>query len=157
MTDTTCPSCDAPAPAGARRCSGCGYRFVEDGPGLRERPSLKPVAFGGSALAALAVGVVLAASAVSTGDNDNSARSGAPQRHLDVLAEHPLGGRAAERLLAQLYIGPRDAGSASVDCTRRVAKPAHSVRRCIVRDAGGRERRVVLITTANGAEVISNP
>ena len=157
MTDTTCPSCDAPAPAGARRCSGCGYRFVEDGPGLRERPSLKPAAFGGSALAALAVGVVLAASAVSTGDDDNSARSGPPQRHLDVLAEHPLGGRAAERLLAQLYIGPRDAGSASVDCTRRVAKPAHSVRRCIVRDAGGRERRVVLITTANGAEVISNP
>ena len=31
MTDTTCPSCDAPAPDRARACARCGYRFFEDG------------------------------------------------------------------------------------------------------------------------------
>jgi len=54
MTDTTCPSCDAPAPAGARSCARCGYRFVEDaGPPRRPpRPGPRQVALGiGAALA----------------------------------------------------------------------------------------------------------
>jgi hypothetical protein len=155
MTDTTCPSCDAPAPAGARRCSRCGYRFLAAGPSPRERPSLRPVALGAGALAVAGVAVVLAVSALGT--DDDVARSSEPQPQLDVLSEHPIATSAAERLLKRRYIGMRNDESASVSCSGRVAKPAHSVRRCIVHYPGGIERRVVLLTTANGAEVISKP
>ena len=157
MSDTTCPSCDAPAPAGARRCSRCGYRFVEHAPGRHGRPSLRPVAFGGTALALLTAAAVLALNAVGTGDDGGATRSSATQSHLDILSAHPVGTRAAERLLDQRYIGVRDDESASVHCSGRVPKPAHSVRRCIVHYPGGVERRVVLLTMANGAEVISKP
>jgi hypothetical protein len=157
MTDTTCPSCDAPAPAGARRCPRCGYRFVEDGPGPHRRPSLRPAVLGGTALAVLTAAAVLAISAVDTGDDGRVARSSAARWQLEVLSERPLTTRAAERLLERRYLGVRDDESASVHCSGREAKPAHSVRRCMVRYPGGAERRVVLLTRANGAEVISNP
>jgi hypothetical protein len=156
MTDTTCPSCDAPAPAGARGCARCGYRFLEAGPGPRERPSLRPLALGGAALAVAGVAAVLAVGALG-GDGDDVARSSEPQRYLDILVPHPVSTSAAERLLKRRYFGARNDESATVQCSGRVAKPAHSVRRCIVHYPNGIERRVVLITSANGAEVISNP
>jgi ribosomal protein L40E len=156
MTDTTCPSCDAPAAAGARRCSRCGYRFVEDGgPGLRPRPSLTPVAFGGAALAVLAVAIILALRAGGT--DEELARGSASPPHLDILSKHPVRTGAAERLLARRYFGARNDESAFVHCSGRVPKPAHSVRRCIVHYPGGGRRRVVLLTSANGAEVLSQP
>jgi ribosomal protein L40E len=156
MTDTTCPSCDAPAPAGARSCRRCGYRFLEagPGPGPRERPSLRPLALYGGALAAAAVAAVLAVGALG-GEDGDVARSSA--RHLDILSEHPVSTPAAERLLKRRYIGTRNDESASVRCSGRVPKPAHSVRRCIVHYPGGIERTVVLLTSANGAEIISKP
>lgn len=156
MTDTTCPSCDAPASPGARRCSRCGYRFVEDGAGPHRRPPFRPAALGGIAVAVLTAGV-LALNAVGTGDDGGVASSSVAQRHLDILSEHPLTTRGAERLLERRYLGLRNDESASVDCSGREAKPAHSVRRCLVHYPGGVDRRVVLLTNANGAEVISNP
>jgi ribosomal protein L40E len=156
MTDTTCPSCDAPAAAGARSCARCGYRFLEAGPGPRERPSLRPVAIGGGALALAALAAVLAVSAIGTGD-DGVARSSEPESHLALLSRHPLPTGTAERLLERRYFGTRNDESAAVSCTARIPKPAHSVRRCIVHYPGGIERRVVLLTSANGAEIISKP
>ena len=156
MTDTTCPSCDAPAPAGARSCARCGYRFLEAGQGSRERPSLRPFALYAGALAVAGAAAVLAVGALGGGDGD-VARSSEPQAHLDMLSEHPISTPAAERLLKQRYIGTRNDESASVRCSGRVPKPAHSVRRCLVHYPGGIERRVILLTTANGAEVISKP
>jgi ribosomal protein L40E len=156
MTDTICPSCDAPAPAGARTCARCGYRFLEAGPGPVERPSLRPVALGGGALAVVGVAAIVAVSAIGTGD-DGVARSSEAVPHLDVLSEHPLPTGTAERLLERRYFGTRNDESASVSCSGRIPKPAHSVRRCIVHYPGGVERRVVLLTSANGAEIISKP
>ena len=156
MTDTTCPSCDAPAPAGARSCARCGYRFLETAPGRRERPSLRPVALYGGALAVAGAAAVLAIGALGGGDGD-VASSSESQAHLDILSEHPVSTPAAEQLLKRRYIGTRNDESASVKCSGRVPKPAHSVRRCIVHYPGGIERTVVLLTSANGAEVISKP
>ena len=156
MTDTTCPSCDAPAAAGARSCARCGYRFLEAGPGPHERPSLRAVALYGGALATAGVAAVLVLGALGGGGGD-VARSSEPLPHLDIVSEHPISRPLAERLLKRRYIGTRNDESASVRCSGRVAKPAHSVRRCIVHYPGGIERRVVLLTTANGAEVISKP
>jgi hypothetical protein len=158
MTDTTCPSCDAPAAAGARSCTRCGYRFLEagPGPGAPERPSFRSLALYGGALAAAAVAAVLAVGALGGGDDD-IARSSEPHAHLDIISQHPISTPAAERLLKRRYIGTRNDESASVRCSGRVPKPAHSVRRCIVHYPGGIERIVVLLTSANGAEVISKP
>jgi hypothetical protein len=155
-TDTTCPSCDAPAPAGARSCSRCGYRFLEAGPGLepREWPSLRALALYGGALAVAGVAAVLAVGAIGDGDRD-VARSSEP--HLDILSEHPVSTPAAEQLLERRYFGSRNDESAAISCSGRIAKPAHSVRRCIVHYPNGVERRVVVLTSANGAEVISKP
>lgn len=160
MTDTTCPDCDARTPARARACARCGYRFVETGEGERSHP--RPggrhlaIAIG---LAALVAAVTVAGSALIGGDEDGStaANRAAPPAQLDVLSARPLATRAAERLLKQRYIGVRNDESASVHCSGRVAKPAHSVRRCVVHYPGGMERMVVLLTSANGAEVLTEP
>jgi ribosomal protein L40E len=160
MTDTTCPSCDAPAPARARRCARCGYRFVEDGAGERThpRPTGRHLAVALGVAALVAVSVAGAALMGGGGEDDNAAAGeAAPPAHLDILSAHPLATRAAERLLKQRYIGVRNDESASVRCSGRVPKPAHSVRRCIVHYPGGVERRVVLLTSANGSEVLSKP
>jgi hypothetical protein len=92
-----------------------------------------------------------------SGDGDLIASSAESQRHLDTLSAHPIPTSIAERLLERRYFGTRNDESASVSCSGRIAKPAHSVRRCIVHYPGGIERRVALITNANGAEVISKP
>ena len=156
MTDTTCPSCDAPAPAGARSCARCGYRFLETARGQRERPPLRPFALYAGGLAVAGAAAVLAVGALGSDDGD-VARSSESQAHLDILSEHPVSTPVAEQLLKRRYIGTRNDESASVHCSGRVPKPAHSVRRCIVHDPGGIERRVVLLTSANGTEVVSKP
>jgi ribosomal protein L40E len=158
MTDTACPSCDAPAPAGARRCSRCGYRFLEDaGPVRRPHPPLKSVALTAAAVAAVAVAAVLVAGADGGGADENDARGDAPSAHLDVLSDHPLTTSVAARLLERRFIGVRDDESAFVSCSGRIPKPAHSVRRCHLHYPGGIQRRIVLLTTANGAEVLGEP
>jgi ribosomal protein L40E len=156
MADTTCPSCDAPAPAGSHRCSRCGYRFLEGGggrPGLGPRPRPGRFVAGVAVLAAVALLAVL----LTSGGEDRP--SAAPVRsQLDVLSPHPLGTAAVERRLEQRFLGVRkDDESAFVHCSGRIPQPAHSVRRCRVSYPGGGMLRVELLTTANGTEVISEP
>jgi hypothetical protein len=159
MTDTTCPSCDAPAPARAPRCARCGYPFVEDvGPALRRpRPSRRGLAAvaGGSALIAMGVAAV---ALIGGGQDDDAAAGGDSQpAHLEVLAEHPLNTPAAERLLTARYLAAPDDDQTDVRCAGREPRPAHSVRRCDILYPGGTIRTVVLITNANGSEVLSEP
>jgi hypothetical protein len=157
MTDTTCPRCDAPAPAGARDCSRCGYQFVEGGAPRPPLPRPRPVALGAAAVAALALAAVLVAGGGGGGADEEGADGEPVVTHLQVLAEHPLSTRAAERLLEDRYFPVPDDDESDVGCSERIPKPAHSVRRCTLRYPGGTERTVVLLTTANGAEVLSKP
>ena len=159
MTDTTCPRCDAPAPARARACARCGYRFVETGEGQRSppRPSGRQLTIA-AGVAALVAATVGAAALLRDGEDGSTAAGySAPHAQVDVLSPRPLATRAAERVLKQRYIGVRNDESASVRCSGRVPKPAHSVRRCVVHYPGGVERTVVLLTSANGAEILTEP
>jgi hypothetical protein len=74
-----------------------------------------------------------------------------------VLSERPLSNRAAERILEERYLPVQDDDQADVQCSGRIAKPAHSVRRCRVIYPEGGERTIVLLTNARGAEVLSEP
>ena len=157
MSGTSCPSCDAPAPSGARRCERCGYRFLEDGsstsPGLPGRPLL--------AVAGLAVVVIAVVAVLATGGegDDSRAEPVAATRgeRLQVISEKPLSTRAAEAAIEEIYVALRDDDTASVRCSAREAKPAHSVRRCEIDYPHGGHRRVVLLTNARGNEVLSKP
>lgn len=123
-------------------------------PGPRPRPGRFVV--GVAVLAAVALLAVLLTS------GGGGRPSAAPVRsQLDVLSPHPLGNAAVERRLEQRFLGVRkDDESAFVHCSRRIPQPAHSVRRCLVSYPGypgAGTLTVVLLTTANGAEVISEP
>ena len=163
MTDTTCPSCDAPAPPGACRCARCGYRFLEDG-GTARRPP-RPSGLGVvAALAACALAAVALAGALIARGGDDAGEVAAvdsPQPvHLDVLSPHPLSTLDTERALTQRYLAIPDDDESDVRCSRREPRPAHSVRRCHILYPGGTDhtiRTVVVITTANGSEVLSEP
>jgi ribosomal protein L40E len=157
MTDTTCPSCDAPTPARARACARCGYQFLETGGGERShpRPSGRQLAIALGVVALLAVSVAGAALIGGDEGDGTTASDAASQAQLDVLSARPLATRAAERVLKQRYIGVRNDESAFVRCSGREARPAHSVRRCVVHYPGGQERTFVLLTNASGAEVLS--
>ena len=159
MTDTTCPSCDAPAPAGARRCGRCGYEFLEDGGATlrRPRPSgpvVAAIVAGGALLAVAVAGVA----AIGGGEGEEAAAGGGAQgAHLEVLSPHPMSNRAAERVLTERYLAMPDDDETDVHCSGREPRPAHSVRRCAILYPGGTTRTVVVITTASGSEVLSEP
>lgn len=57
-----------------------------------------------------------------------------------------------ERLLEERFTGLRDDDTASVSCSKLVAKPAHAVRRCRVLYPTGADRLVILLTDARGRE-----
>ena len=156
MTDTTCPSCDAPAAAHARACASCGYRFFEDA-----RPVLRPPRvprLAGGALALAAVALVAAVLLNGGGTTTEEPATAAPETmHLVMLANHPVSKRTAEALLEEHFLPVRDDDEADVTCSGRIPKPAHSVRRCVIKYPGGIERRVALLTNARGDEVLSEP
>ena len=112
----------------------------------------------GAALVAIAVAGV---AAIGGGDGDDAMAGDGPQpTHLDVLSEHPLSTRATERVLSERFLAVPDDDETDVRCSRREPRPAHSVRRCHILYVGGTDhtiRTVVVITTANGAEVLSEP
>jgi hypothetical protein len=153
---TSCPACDAPAPARARICANCGYRFVEAEAGSRPRVPAG-VVLGGVAAACLVAAATLAlASALGSGD-DTPPDEPAPvamREPSEVVSAHPLSTAAAERVLEALYVSESDDDTASVSCSAREARPAHSVRRCMVRYPNGSLRLVVLLTNARGAELL---
>jgi hypothetical protein len=160
MTDTTCPSCDAPAPARARACARCGYRFFEDGGPADHlpRPDRTALTLGAAAtvlaVAAIAVAVLLTGGG---GGDDTADVAAAATTHLTILSKDPLSRRALERLLEERYLPVPDDDEADVTCSRRIPEPAHSVRRCRVHYPGGAERRIGVLTNARGAEVLSRP
>jgi ribosomal protein L40E len=156
MTETTCPSCDAPAPARARVCTSCGYRFFEDGGPALRRPQVPPLAVAAVAVAALAVvlAVLLEGGGPTT---EEPASAAARPMHLVRLSNHPVGKRTAEALLEEHFLPVRDDDEADVTCSGRIPKPAHSVRRCVIKYPGGSERRIALLTNARGDEVLSEP
>ena len=123
----------------------------------RPHPPPKSVVLTAAAVAAVAVAAVLVAGAGGGGADEDAARGDASSAHLEVVSDHPLATRAAERVLERRFIGVRADESAYVSCSGRIAKPAHSVRRCRLRYPGGIQRRIVTLTTANGAEVLSEP
>lgn len=157
MSDTSCPSCNAPAAPGARVCAGCGYRFVEGGAERPPLPRLGRAPVVGAAVAAAVVAAVL----VVAGGGDEPARDAAlpdldAPRRLEVISERPLATSDAELLLEERFAALlRDDDTAAVRCSRREPRPAHSLRRCRVRYPSGIERTVVLLTNANGTEVLS--
>jgi hypothetical protein len=157
MSDTSCPSCNAPASAGARVCARCGYCFVEGGPERAPRPGLGRGVGAAAAVAAAVVVVVLV-----FGGGDGQPVGDAPvagldaPRRLEVISERPLATQDAELLLEERFTALlRDDDSAAVRCSRREPRPAHSLRRCRVRYPTGMERTVVLLTNASGTEVLS--
>jgi hypothetical protein len=77
-------------------------------------------------------------------------------RRLEVISQRPLATRDAELLLEERFTALlRDDDSAAVRCSRREPRPAHSLRRCVVRYPTGLERTVVVLTNASGTEVLS--
>ena len=158
MADTTCPSCDAPAPARARACPRCGYRFFEDGGRADHLPRPdRATLTAGAGLAVLVVAVIAALVLVSGGSGSDETASATPRSHLTILSQHPLPRLPLERLLEERYLPVPDDDEADVTCSGRIPKPAHSVRRCRVHYPGGAERRIAVITNARGAEVLSKP
>jgi hypothetical protein len=152
---TSCPSCDAPAPARARSCASCGYRFVEAE--ARARPPVgKGTVLGGVAAVCLVAAATLAlASALGSGEEEAGQPAAVAVRDTsEVVSAHPLSKNAAEAVLEDLYVSEGDDDAASVRCSGREARPAHSVRRCLIRYPNGGMRLVVLLTNARGAEVL---
>ena len=105
--------------------------------------------------------VVIAAAVLLTGGGER--RRHGRRRHGRDAAPHrscrsiPLSRRALERSLEARYLPIPDDDEADVSCSGRIPKPAHSVRRCRVHYPGGAERRIVVLTNARGAEVLSRP
>jgi ribosomal protein L40E len=139
----SCPNCDAPAPAGARACEACGYRFLEDG-----RP-------GRALLAGAAIAALVLAGVLLLGGGRDSGQEPATGPALEILSNHPLSRRAAERRLETRFSSTRDDDSAAARCSALEPRPAHAVRRCRIRYPNGSERTVVVLLDARGRERLS--
>ncbi len=147
----SCPNCDAPARPGGRVCTNCGYRFLED-----RRPGRALLA-----AAALVALVVAAVFALPGGDDPppvDAEKGRAPDRPrvlTELISEHPLSARQAERRLEARFTSPKDDDSAAVRCAGREPRPAHAIRYCRVRYPNGSQRRVVVLLDARGRELLS--
>jgi hypothetical protein len=110
------------------------------------------------AACALAAAVVAAVAVIGGGGHEEAtAGDGLAQSRLEVLSRHPLSTHGAERVLTERYLSIPDDDETDVRCSGREARPAHSVRRCEILYPGGTNRTVVVITNANGSEVLSEP
>jgi hypothetical protein len=130
--------------------------FIEDDRGPRlPRPRVSPIALVGLGAAIVATAVV----ALVAGGSDDSAESAtsasAQERHLEVLSTQPLSTSLLELQLERRFLRAPDDDESDVTCSEREPRPAYSLRHCILRFPGGIERQVVVLTDANGAEVLS--
>jgi hypothetical protein len=147
----SCPNCDAPAPAQARACAACGYRFLED-----RRP-------GRALLAVAAIAAVVAAAVllIPGGDDGPSTDVEAhrapdsPRVLTELLSNHPLSARALERRLEARFTSLRDDDTAAARCSAREPRPAHAIRHCRILYPSGVRRRVVVLLDARGRELLS--
>jgi hypothetical protein len=146
----SCPNCDATAPARARVCPACGYRFLED-----RRP-------GRALAAAAAIAAVVAAAVVLIPGGDDvqvdveaGRAADSPRVPTELLSNHPLSTRAAERQLEARFTPLRNDDTAAARCSAREPRPAHAIRHCMIRYPNGVERPVVVLTDARGRELLS--
>ena len=85
-----------------------------------------------------------------------ASRPAAPPRMLtELLADHPLSAREAERRLEARFTSERDDDSAAARCSGREPRPAHAVRHCQIRYPNGVRRGVVVLLDARGRERLS--
>jgi hypothetical protein len=147
----SCPECDAPVPARARVCPACGYRFIED-----RRPGRALLPAGAvAALVATAVIVIPRGEEASSTDVEAGRPPDSPRVTVELLSNHPLGRRAAERSLEDRFTSLRDDDSAAARCSARQPRPAHAVRHCRIRYPNGTTKRIVLLLDARGRELLS--
>ncbi len=114
-------------------------------------------------LVAAVTAAVVAAAVIVIPSGDHARTSGAeegrapdPPRVLtELLANHPLSTREAERRLETRFTSVGDDDSAAVECDGRVPRPAHAIRHCRLRYPNGAQRRVVLLLDARGRELLS--
>lgn len=147
----SCPSCDTPAPARAPVCPACGYRFLED---RRPGRTLLVIAGGAGAVAA----TVLLLSGGDDGRPTEVEAHRAPDRPrvvTELLSDHPLSRHEAERHLEDRFTSLRDDDSAAARCSGREPRPAHAIRRCLIRYPNGGNRQVVVLLDARGRELLS--
>ena len=156
MTDRShgqisCPECDAPAPARARACEACGYRFLED-----RRPG-RALALTAALAAAVAAAVVLipGGAAARPDDADAGRLADRPRARVELLSGHPLSTREAESVLERRFTSDSDDDSAAASCSAREPRPAHALRHCRVSYPNGARRQVVILLDARGHELIS--
>jgi hypothetical protein len=147
----SCPDCDVPAPAGARACPACGYRFLED-----RRPG-RALALTAALAAAVAAAVVLipGGDAARPDDVDADRPADRPRVTVELLSNHPLSTRAAESVLEGRFTSGSDDDSAAARCSAREPRPAHAVRHCRIRYPNGSRRQVVVLLDARGRELLS--
>jgi hypothetical protein len=133
-------------------CANCGYRFLED-----RRPGRALLVI--AALAAAVAGAVILAPGGPDGPSGADVERGrapdAPRAPTELLSEHPLSAREAERSLEARFTSLRDDDSAAVRCAGREPRPAHAIRHCRVRYPNGNQRTVVVLLDARGRELLS--
>ena len=149
---TSCPACDAPAPPGARVCANCGYRFLED---RRPGRALLVLVALAAAVAAAVILIPGGAERGSTVHVEGHPAPDSPRAPTELLSEHPLSARQAERRLEARFTAPRDDDAAAVRCAGREPRPAHAIRHCRVRYPNGTQREVVVLLDARGRELLS--
>ena len=91
----------------------------------------------------------------SSADVDRSRPPDLPRMPAELISEHPLSAREAERRLEARFTSPQDDDSAAVHCAGREPRPAHAIRHCRVRYPNGAQRRVVVLLDARGRELLS--
>ena len=138
----SCPNCDTPAQPRGRVCTNCGYRFLED-----RRP--------GRSLLAAALFALPGGDDPQPVDVEKGRAPDLPRVPTELISEHPLSAREAERRLEARFTSPKDDDSAAVRCAGREPRPAHAIRRCRIRYPNGSQRRVVVLLDARGRELLS--
>jgi len=108
-----------------------------------------------TALAGAAVVVIPGGDDAPPADVEKGRAPDSPRVPTELLAEHPLSTREAERRLEARFTSPRDDDSAAVRCAGREPRPAHAIRRCRVRYPNGTQRNVVVLLDARGRELLS--
>ena len=147
----SCPNCDEPAAARTRVCPACGYRFLED-----RRP-------GRGLLALVAVAALVAAAVILIPGGDDAPSTDVEARRApdspralpELISNHPLSRRAAERRLEARFTSASDDDTAAARCSAREPRPAHAIRHCRIRYPSGATRPVVVLLDARGRELLS--
>jgi hypothetical protein len=143
--------------ARSQACAECGYRFVEDPPPAGRRRRLAPLPLTAGAVAAsAATALVVSLGGGKTDDAGPERRSAADRGRSgpEVLARRPLSTPAAERRLEERFVSQRDDDSASARCSALQPRPAHAIRWCRIRYAGGGERTVIVLSNPQGYELL---